>query len=127
MLLSAASAENFPRLFHEKGILVAFKEAGFHTVFISNQLPNHSFIDFLGEQADEHYFLKKEESAQGSHYDEDLLQKLDEILPKADASSSSFFIPMVLTSIIRSVIPVVSLISSPIAGVRQSRKIGVTS
>lgn len=88
MLLSAASAEDIPRLFHEKGILAAFREAGFHTVFISNQLPNHSFIDFLGEQADEHYFLKKEESAQGSHYDEDLLQKLDKILPEADASSS---------------------------------------
>lgn len=88
MLLSAASAEDFPRLFHEKGILAAFREAGFHTVFISNQLPNHSFIDFLGEQADEHYFLKKEESAQGSHYDEGLLQKLDKILPETDASSS---------------------------------------
>lgn len=88
MLLSAASAEDFPRLFHEKGILAAFRETGFHTVFISNQLPNHSFIDFLGEQADEHYFLKKEESAQGSHYDEGLLQKLDKILPETDASSS---------------------------------------
>lgn len=91
MLLSAASAEDFERLFHEKGILAAFKEAGFHTVFISNQLPNHSFIDFLGEQADEHYFLKKEDALQGNHYDEDLLQKLDEILPKADASSSAHY------------------------------------
>ncbi len=91
MLLSAASAEDFPRLFHEKGILAAFREAGFHTVFISNQLPNHSFIDFLGVQADEHYFLKKEESVQGSHYDEDLLRKLDKILPEADASSSAHY------------------------------------
>ena len=91
MLLSAASAEDFERLFHEKGILAAFKEAGFHTVFISNQLPNHSFIDFLGEQADEHYFLKKEDASQGNHYDEDLLQKLDEILPEADASSSAHY------------------------------------
>ena len=91
MLLSAASAEDFPRLFHEKGILAAFREAGFHTVFISNQLPNHSFIDFLGEQADEHYFLKKEESVQGSHYDENLLRKLDKILPEADASSSAHY------------------------------------
>lgn len=91
MLLSAASAEDFERLFHEKGILAAFKEAGFHTVFISKQLPNHSFIDFLGEQADEHYFLKKEDALQGNHYDEDLLQKLDEILPKADASSSAHY------------------------------------
>ena len=91
MLLSAASAEDFERLFHEKGILAAFKEAGFHTVFISNQLPNHSFIDFLGEQADEHYFLKKEDASQGNHYDEDLLQKLDEILQLADASSSAHY------------------------------------
>lgn len=91
MLLSAASAEDFERLFHEKGILAAFKEAGFHTVFISNQLPNHSFIDFLGEQADEHYFLKKDDASQGNHYDEDLLQKLDEILPLADASSSAHY------------------------------------
>ena len=91
MLLSAASAEDFERLFHEKGILAAFKEAGFHTVFISNQLPNHSFIDFLGEQADEHYFLKKEDASQGNHYDENLLQKLDEILPLADASSSAHY------------------------------------
>lgn len=91
MLLSAASAEDFERLFHEKGILAAFKEAGFHTVFISNQLPNHSFIDFLGEQADEHYFLKKEDASQGNHYDEELLQKLDEILPLADASSSAHY------------------------------------
>ena len=91
MLLSAASAEDFERLFHEKGILAAFKEAGFYTVFISNQLPNHSFIDFLGEQADEHYFLKKEDASQGNHYDEDLLKKLDEILPLADASSSAHY------------------------------------
>ena len=91
MLLSAASAEDFERLFHEKGILAAFKEAGFYTVFISNQLPNHSFIDFLGEQADEYYFLKKEDASQGNHYDEDLLQKLDEILPLADASSSAHY------------------------------------
>lgn len=91
MLLSAASAEDFERLFHEKGILAAFKEAGFHTVFISNQQPNHSFIDFLGEQADEHYFLKKDASSKENHYDADLLKKLDEILPEADASSSAHY------------------------------------
>ena len=62
MLLSAADATDFERLYHEKGILAAFKEAGFHTVFVSNQLPNHSFIDFLGEQADEWTFVKTGES-----------------------------------------------------------------
>ena len=99
MLLSAADASNFERLFHEKGILAAFKEAGFHTVFLSNQLPNHSFIDFLGEQADEWAFVKTGEGnaafdkAYGKHkvpqiddkgnvYDADLLPVLDRILAK---------------------------------------------
>ena len=101
MLLSAVSATNFENLFHEKGILAAFKEAGFHTVFISNQLPNHSFIDFLGEQADEWSFIKTgdsndafvKEHGNGSMdkngnngndnvYDADLLPILDKVLAK---------------------------------------------
>lgn len=107
MLLSAASASNFERLFHEKGILAAFREAGFHTVFLSNQLPNHSFIDFLGEQADEWAFIKTGDrneafdktygqtfdkmygqgklakmDEKGNVYDADLLPILDQILSR---------------------------------------------
>lgn len=92
MLLSQASATDFERLFHEKGILEAFREAGFHTVFLSNQRPNHSFIDFLGEQADQWLFLKTGDANQagrelagatskdGNYYDADLLPILDKIL-----------------------------------------------
>lgn len=58
MLLSAATAEDHDRLYREKGILAAFREAGFHTVFISNQERNHSYIDFLGEQGDECKFIR---------------------------------------------------------------------
>lgn len=94
MLLSLASASNFERLFHEKGILQAFREAGFHTVFLSNQRPNHSFIDFLGEQADLWLFLKTGDANQagrelaeapgkdGNYYDADLLPILDRILAR---------------------------------------------
>ena len=94
MLLSLASASNFERLFHEKGILQAFREAGFHTVFLSNQRPNHSFIDFLGEQADQWLFLKTGDANQagrelaeapgkdGNYYDADLLSILDRILAR---------------------------------------------
>lgn len=97
MLLSAASATDFERLFHEKGILAAFREAGFHTVFLSNQMPNRSFIDFLGEQANQWLFLKtgdcngegrqlaEEANANGNdgkHYDGDLLPLLDRVLSK---------------------------------------------
>ncbi|WP_302233363.1 phosphoethanolamine transferase, partial [uncultured Duncaniella sp.] len=60
MLLSAASAEDYNRIYREKGIITAFKEAGFHTTFISNQRPNHSFIDFFGKEADSWEFLKEE-------------------------------------------------------------------
>ena len=92
MLLSQASATDFERLFNEKGILEAFREAGFHTVFLSNQRPNHSFIDFLGEQADQWLFLKTGDANQtgrelagvtskdGNYYDADLLPILDKIL-----------------------------------------------
>ena len=40
MLMSAASAEDYGRIYCEKGIITAFREAGFHTTFISNQRPN---------------------------------------------------------------------------------------
>lgn len=94
MLLSQASASDFERLFHEKGILQAFREAGFHTVFLSNQRPNHSFIDFLGEQADQWLFLKTGDAnpagrelaeapgKDGNFYDADLLPILDRILAR---------------------------------------------
>ena len=59
MLLTAATADDHDRLYREKGILAAFREAGFYTVFLSNQQPNHSYIDFLGSQADEHLFIRE--------------------------------------------------------------------
>ncbi len=95
MLLSAATAEDHDRLYHEKGILAAFHEAGFYTVFLSNQQPNHSYIDFLGEEANEHLFIRNgglpsaaQPSAQSSstsssatlYSDERLLPFLDRVL-----------------------------------------------
>lgn len=57
ILLSLADAEDYTILYRTKGIMQAFREAGYHTAFISNQQRNHSFIDFLGEQADYCLFL----------------------------------------------------------------------
>ena len=86
MLLSAASAVDFDRLYSQKGILSAFGEAGFHTAFISNQRPNHSFIDFLGQEADECRFLKEENSDAGSIYDEALVSALDSLIAHTDGN-----------------------------------------
>ena len=59
MLLSAATAADHDRLYCEKGLIAAFREAGFRTVFLSNQQPNHSYIDFLGGEADDCVFIRE--------------------------------------------------------------------
>ena len=60
ILLTPAGAENYEELYHSKGLLAAYREAGYYTCFYSNQQRNHSFIDFLGEQADECIFIREE-------------------------------------------------------------------
>ena len=82
MLLTSASASDYSELYREKGIIAAFKEAGFHTSFISNQLPNHSFIDFLGMEADSCLFIKEAERAKDNVSDMELLPIVKGILEK---------------------------------------------
>lgn len=80
MLMSAASAEDYDRIYREKGIIKAFKEAGFHTVFISNQRPNHSFIDFFGKEADEWVFIKEKTAGKDIVPDNDMLPMMKNVL-----------------------------------------------
>lgn len=47
LILSAASADNFEIIYKQKSIITAFKEAGFKTAFLSNQVPNNTFTDFF--------------------------------------------------------------------------------
>ncbi len=47
MLMSAVSAENFDSIYHQKGIITAFKEAGFKT---ANFLNAYDIIHLLEEQ-----------------------------------------------------------------------------
>ena len=81
MLLTAATADDHSRLYHEKGILAAFGEAGFHTAFFSNQLRNHSYIDCLGEEANDACFIREKQPSRRPD-DEQLLpyvaQELDQ-------------------------------------------------
>lgn len=80
MMLSAASAEDYDRIYREKGIITAFKEAGFHTVFISNQRPNRSFIDFFGKEADEWVFMKENHEGTENLQDADMLPMVKDVL-----------------------------------------------
>lgn len=59
MLLSDVTACSYDSIYHRKGIITAFKEAGFRTAFFSNQRFNHSFIDFFGREADTFDFIKR--------------------------------------------------------------------
>lgn len=65
----------------EKGILTAFREAGFSTVFISNQEPNRSFIDYFAREADNYTNL-----VIGGHaaYDMVMVDSLARIIDRGD-------------------------------------------
>ncbi len=76
MLLSAVSADDFNSLPRQRGLVTAFREAGFYTVFLSNQRRNHSYIDFFGEEADECRFIKDGLPEDSCIYDSALLDGL---------------------------------------------------
>ena len=52
LILSAANASHYERLYTHKSVITAFKEVGFKTVFLSNQVPNRSFTDYFAAEAD---------------------------------------------------------------------------
>lgn len=80
MLLSAADADNYDRIYRERSIITAFREAGFHTAFFSNQKPNHSFIDIFGMEADDWKFIKNGPQGASNTPDEELLPLIAEKL-----------------------------------------------
>ena len=83
MLLSPAQADNYECLYSQKGIIAAFKEAGFYTAFYSSQARNHSYIDFLGMEADTYKFLRDDLSYGETVKDETLLTCVDELLQQS--------------------------------------------
>lgn len=58
MLMSSASAKDFDKIYSQKGIITAFKEAGFKTAFYSNQAHTQTLGDLFGEEADECVYLR---------------------------------------------------------------------
>lgn len=79
----AAHADDLPRV---RGIMEAFRSAGFYTLYISNQPENRSFVDFFAMQADEHHRIKEEINRdvplleRKPIYDMDMLPYLDRAL-----------------------------------------------
>lgn len=84
MLLSAACAENYDCIYKQKSIITAFKEAGYATSFFSNQMYNHSFIDFFGDEADNNVYEKENVPDSANVSDDALLALLENELNKKD-------------------------------------------
>lgn len=78
MLLTTLSADNFEKgIYRHKSIITAFKEAGFSTVFISNQEKNKSFIDKYAREADCPVYLPHNVSVP---YDQAVIPVVDSLL-----------------------------------------------
>jgi glucan phosphoethanolaminetransferase (alkaline phosphatase superfamily) len=81
-IMSSTGCEAYDSLYHRKGIITAFNEAGYQTAFYSNQQRNHSFIDAFGSEAQEVLFLKDSVSLMGNNYDDDLIDCVKKRLDK---------------------------------------------
>ena len=71
MILSRACAEDFEQIYHQKSIVAAFKEAGFQTLFLSNQIPDRAFIDDFASEADVNIRISDIEKGPHHPYDND--------------------------------------------------------
>jgi len=78
MILSYLDANSFgDSIYSTKGIISAFREAGFSTAFLSNQRRNRSFIDFFGKEAETVEYIS---DSGGPQYDGRLLPGLQDYI-----------------------------------------------
>lgn len=93
MLLSSLDASQFEdSIYCHKSLISAFREAGFITVYISNQAHNHSFIDFFGQEADSTIFVNDNMPIGHHHHDMHLLDMLEEIMASNTAQKQLYVI-----------------------------------
>lgn len=83
-LMSSAGSEHYDSLYYRKGVISAFNEVGYKTVYYSNQQRNHSFIDAFGSEAQEVKFLKDKVSFMGNNYDDELVDCVKQRLAHYD-------------------------------------------
>lgn len=60
MLLTPLNAETYEQLPNTKSLITAFKETGYSTAYFSNQPPNGSYNQHIGEEADTVFFFERE-------------------------------------------------------------------
>ncbi len=85
MLLSSVDTDEHPDLYRRTGLPALFKEAGFTTYFISNQLPQGAMIDRFAKEADHLIYLD------APHYDMQLVDKMQQVI-RADTAQKMLII-----------------------------------
>ncbi|MEG0499965.1 MAG: sulfatase-like hydrolase/transferase, partial [Rikenellaceae bacterium] len=82
LIMSSVSAVDFEKVYKQKSIVSAFNEAGFKTLFISNQGANGSFMDFYASEATKRVDMpsRKAESGTVVGYDTETLSHIKEYI-----------------------------------------------
>ncbi|MEC4113013.1 phosphoethanolamine transferase [Myroides pelagicus] len=89
IILSDAQATNYPVIYNRKGIVHAFKEAGFTTISLSNQAENSSFIEYFTKEADIYKTIRTTDSKTRltqNHYDEELIPLMEDLINKTEGN-----------------------------------------
>ncbi len=86
LLTPVLSQHDFNAVYRQRGLISAFNEAGFSTVFYSNQRRNHSLIDFLGCEAREITFTKDSIPITANVFDEKLVDLLAQRIAHRDST-----------------------------------------
>lgn len=84
LLMTDIACQRWDSIYHRKGMISAFGEAGYKTAYYSNQRRNHAFIDFFGEEADEVVFTKDSVSVVTNVSDDALKDLVAKRLEKYD-------------------------------------------
>ncbi|MBR5850574.1 MAG: lipid A phosphoethanolamine transferase [Alistipes sp.] len=79
MMLSSVHPAHHEAIYHRKGLLALFSEAGFESWFISNQLPQGAMIDNLASEADHLRYLD------APRHDEQLVEALKAVVAESTA------------------------------------------
>ncbi len=74
LMLSPADARNFNDTYQQKSLISAFRQAGFHTSFLSNQSRNGSLTEFFANEANYTYYSNTH------RHDETMLPRVDSLL-----------------------------------------------
>lgn len=84
MILSSVASDNHAEIYRRRGIVGLYSDAGFKTLFVSCQAPNHGLIQMLSEESDSLVYIPREQDG----------AMLDYLHRAIEADTSDLFVVM---------------------------------